>query len=206
LKPTTDPASPASSVAERDDSMGQLGSIDRLLAVAAQDRPKAATQTERILIAEDDELIAFALTSMLEAKGRFTCVSVRDLAELSQALDQDTSFTSIILDLHMPGMVGFDSVRAIKQKAAGCPILVFTGDSQASAIELFSAGVSGVVFKTSGLAVIKTALKKVISGRRFIPDSGRPFKPRGQTARAANTRIDIRKVRRTLLLRGVLEG
>ena len=172
---------------------------------ASAERPStAARKVCRILVAEDDELISNALKSMLANKGRFAVVTVGDFAGLAQVLDQGSGFDSIILDLHMPGMSGLASVRTIKQKAADCPILVFTGDDQASAIELFSAGVSGVLLKTSGLAVINTALKKVLSGRRFIPDTGFPRKSGTAQARASRSRIDVRKVRRTLLLRGLL--
>ena len=104
----------------------------------------------------------------------------------------------------MPGMLGFSSVRAIKQKAPGCHILVFTGDDRASVIELFVAGVSGVVFKTSGLPVIKTALSKVLSGRRCIPDKGGSRQSKGVNATPNRAQIDCRKVRRKLLLQGRL--
>lgn len=202
--PATDPSSTAARRAARDFATGHAP-LASTVADASGEQPQAATQAERILIAEDDDLIAFALKSLLESKGRFSCVRARDFAELSQALEQGTSFTSIILDLHMPGMVGFDSVKAIKQKVPGCPILVFTGDNQASVIELFSAGVSGVVFKTSGLGVIKTALAKVISGRRFIPDNSRTGSKVQSRTRYTQTRIDVRGVRRRLLLRGLFD-
>ena len=192
-------------MAAREFDMVPFSPIGSAVAEAPEDQPQAAIQAERILIAEDDDLIAFALKSLLEAKGRFSCVRARDLSELSQTVEQGASFTSIILDLHMPGMVGFDSVKAIKQKVPGCPILVFTGDNQASVIELFSAGVSGVVFKTSGLGVIKTALAKVISGRRFIPENGRTGSKVQARTRYTQTRIDVRGVRRRLMLRGLFD-
>ena len=56
-----------------------------------------------------------------------------------------TAFQAIFLDLHMPGMMGFSSVKAIKQKAPGNPIPVFTGDDRSSVNDLFGAGVGGVV-------------------------------------------------------------
>lgn len=159
----------------------------------------------QILIAEDDDLIAHALTCLLEEKGCFQCASVRDAGGLSHALEESASFKAIILDLHMPGMGGFESVKAIKQKAADCPILVFTGDNQVPVVDLFSAGVSGVVFKTSGLPVILSALAEVISGRRFVPENTAADPHRRACGSHSRTRINVHAIRRRLLLRGVLE-
>lgn len=78
------------------------------------------------------------------------------------------------------------------------------GDDRASLIEHFGAGSSGVVFKTSGLTVIKKALAKVLSSRRVILDRGRPRHRPSTTPQqiAGRTHIDLRKVRRRLLLQG----
>ncbi|WGV15919.1 hypothetical protein [Fuscovulum ytuae] len=104
-------------------------------------------------------------------------------------------------------MMGFSSVKTIKQKVPGNHIPVFIGDDRSLVNDLIGAGVGGVVFKTSGLAVNKAALAKVLFGRRVIPNRDR-LRPRPSATpqpTAGRTKIDLRKVRRRLLLQGRLE-
>lgn len=81
---------------------------------------------KRIYVADDDEHVRDAISTILEEEG----------AEVIQSADGEQVFTSvtfgkpdcIIMDLYMPKSDGFKSIEAMKELLAiDCPILVLTG-------------------------------------------------------------------------------
>jgi DNA-binding response OmpR family regulator len=86
----------------------------------------------RILIVEDEPNIATSLTFILRRAG-FEVDAVIDGAE---ALDRvrRQSFSALILDLMLPGMNGFDVLRAIRTDPAlaAVPVIVLTAKGQAN--------------------------------------------------------------------------
>jgi len=81
---------------------------------------------KRIYIADDDEMVIDALTTILEDEG----------AKVISGVDGKKIFTSvsfgnpdcIIMDLYMPNSDGFDAIEAMRDfLSISCPIIVLTG-------------------------------------------------------------------------------
>lgn len=95
----------------------------------------------RILLAEDNEINALLVRSVLEKAGQ--CVTrVQDGREavrvFRQAGGSQGAFDLVLMDLHMPKMDGIDAIRAIRriEKKADLPksrILMLSADEQAGA-------------------------------------------------------------------------
>ena len=79
----------------------------------------------RVLIVDDDPLISGAIRLWLEGRGFW--VETADGAETGlRALDAGT-FDLMIVDIFMPHMRGFESVRVFHQQAPAVPLIAISG-------------------------------------------------------------------------------
>ncbi len=87
---------------------------------------------ERILIVEDEPNIVESLRFILERAG-FDVEIVSDGAESLRRLGQQR-FAAVVLDIMLPGMNGFDVLRAIRADSAiaDLPVIVLTAKGQAN--------------------------------------------------------------------------
>ena len=81
----------------------------------------------KILIIEDEKLLADSLKVLLEAKG-FTVDAVYD-GETGAAYAELWIYDLLILDVMMPGMDGYQVARQVRAKRFGTPILMLTAKS-----------------------------------------------------------------------------
>jgi CheY-like chemotaxis protein len=79
----------------------------------------------RILIVDDDPLICSAIRAWLENKG-FEVV-VADGAETGLNALENQLFDLMIVDIFMPHMHGFESVRVFHQRAPMVPLIAISG-------------------------------------------------------------------------------
>jgi CheY-like chemotaxis protein len=80
---------------------------------------------KRILVVDDDPLICSAIRAWLEQSGFVVVVADGGEAGLS-ALDSST-FDLIIIDIFMPHMNGFESVRVFHRRAPAVPLIAISG-------------------------------------------------------------------------------
>jgi signal transduction histidine kinase/ActR/RegA family two-component response regulator len=83
----------------------------------ATDRPP-----RRVLVIDDNRDAAESLRDLLELRGHRVEVAFDGAAAI--ALARATSFDVVLCDLGMPGMNGYDVARALREGAAGHPVLV----------------------------------------------------------------------------------
>ena len=81
----------------------------------------------KILIIEDEKLLADSLKVLLEDKG-FTVDAVYD-GETGAAYAELGIYDLLILDVMMPGMDGYQVARQVRAKRFGTPILMLTAKS-----------------------------------------------------------------------------
>ncbi|HEX5999436.1 MAG TPA: response regulator [Hyphomicrobiaceae bacterium] len=86
----------------------------------------------RILIVEDEPNISESLTFILRRAG-FDVEAVIDGAEALDRMRRQ-SFNAVVLDIMLPGMNGFDVLRAIRadRALATLPVIVLTAKGQAN--------------------------------------------------------------------------
>jgi CheY-like chemotaxis protein len=78
-----------------------------------------------ILVVDDDALVSSAVRTWLERQG-FTVVVAEDGIEGLNALDGAT-FDLMIIDIFMPHMRGFESIRVFHQAAPTVPLIAISG-------------------------------------------------------------------------------
>jgi DNA-binding response OmpR family regulator len=85
--------------------------------------------TERhatILIVEDEESIAAVLARRLQKAGFGTDWAATGEAGLEKA--RTTAFDLILLDIHLPGISGFDVLEALRQEGRRTPVFIVSAD------------------------------------------------------------------------------
>ena len=81
----------------------------------------------RILLVEDDEILADGLVTSLK-QGGFEFQSITHGIEAERALHQH-DFDAVILDLTLPGLDGTEILRRLRERHDDTPVLVLTARS-----------------------------------------------------------------------------
>src|SRR5687768_2199887 len=111
-----------------------------------------------ILVVDDDERNALAITEVLDGLGQNVIVARSGSEALKQLLRKD--FAVILLDLHMPEMDGYETAALIRarQRSRHIPIVfltaVFRDDSHL--LQAYSAGAVDMVFKPVEPHILKS--------------------------------------------------
>lgn len=115
--------------------------------------PKSRRPSEplkaRVLIVDDDERNAFAASEALEVLGHELVVARSGEEALRLLLNQE--FSVILLDLHMPGMDGYETARLIRDhpRTRDTPIVFVTAvfRDETHIFQAYQVGAVDVVFK-----------------------------------------------------------
>jgi CheY-like chemotaxis protein len=79
----------------------------------------------RVLVVDDDPLVCTAIELSLQRHG-FE-VTIADRGETGLRALEDTSFDLLIVDIFMPHMRGFESVRIFHERAPAIPLVAMSG-------------------------------------------------------------------------------
>ncbi|MGH6985188.1 MAG: response regulator, partial [Stellaceae bacterium] len=96
---------------------------------ATEKSQAAPTQAHRILVVDDDSLVAESTVSMLEHLGHSAILTTSCIAAL-EALRTEPQIDLVITDQVMPGMTGIELARRIRQLRPELPIILATGYSE----------------------------------------------------------------------------
>jgi DNA-binding response OmpR family regulator len=126
-------------------------------------RARAGTTsvTSRLLLVDDDPALLDALSGTLEARfGHFsldTCNAGATALDLAKRQKYDT----IIVDVNMPGMTGFEVLRAVRQLQPETPVLLISahGD-ETMMVKAFEAGATAFIPKPFDRADLVNAVRR----------------------------------------------
>ncbi len=119
----------------------------------------------RILIAEDEQNIVESLSFILNRAG----FDVDTATDGTEALDRvrRLPFSALVLDIMLPGMNGFDVLRAIRsdQRLAALPVIVLTAKGQAGDRRMAEAiGASAFITKPFSNAEVVAHVSRLAGG------------------------------------------
>jgi DNA-binding NarL/FixJ family response regulator len=87
-------------------------------------------------------------------------------------LAHDQKWDVVVLDLTMPGRGGFEVLQEFKRSFPGLPILVLSMHPEDQfAVRAFRAGADGYMAKESAPETLVAAIRKVVSGGKYVPPS-----------------------------------
>ena len=127
---------------------------------------QVATETQRILLAEDNAVNQKVITAMLERMGHRVTV----VGNGAQAVEQWRAgqFDLIFMDVQMPGMDGFEATRMIRQaeqeRAAHIPIIAMTAHAMTGYRErCLEAGMDDHVPKPVNRKAVEDSIARCVS-------------------------------------------
>ena len=165
-------------------------------------REPLSPQRAKVLIVDDDERNAFAAIEALSSLG-VDLVVARSGAEALRTLLQD-EFAVILLDLHMPGMDGYEVARLIRSRARTrrTPIVFLTAifrDEQ-HVFQAYEVGAVDLVFKPVDPFVLRSKVA-VLVDLYMKTEEVRQLALHQQQLLADNARIQAEKARAERALR-----
>ena len=122
--------------------------------------PPAAGANHRVLIVEDDHVIAGNLYSFLEARGFLPDVAYSGPAALQRL--QEQRFDAVLLDIGLPGMDGYEVARALRadDSLKGAFLVALTGYARPEDLQRArEAGFDRHLAKPASLEALEEVLK-----------------------------------------------
>lgn len=145
----------------------------------------------RVIVADDHPLFSEAIAEQIEnslSGARCECVDTLDGAV---ARLESGQADMLVLDWDMPGMEGFPSVRALRERFPTVPMVILSGFINSIAVdEILACGVQGLVPKSMSGKAITSAISVVLNGGTYMPAQPKapglsPAKANGSSKAAA---------------------
>jgi CheY-like chemotaxis protein len=83
----------------------------------------------RVLIAEDEAMIALSLADLLEGEGYEVTIASNGATALAQTRRMGDTLDLLVTDLNMPEMSGEDLIHALRTEQPDLPVVVITGSA-----------------------------------------------------------------------------
>jgi len=118
---------------------------------------------ERILLVDDEELLARALTQLLERLGYRVTASFSSIEALDCFRQTPLDFDLVITDFTMPHMTGLDLAKNIKNLRSDIPIILSSGYSEQISREAMArCGIAALLMKPVSLRSMAGLIRRVV--------------------------------------------
>ncbi len=150
--------------------------------------PAATTRRDRVLVVEDDSSVHQALRHLFETEGFEIEIAADGIKGLE--LFQAKAPSVVILDLRLPGMVGRDVCRKMKEHNPAVPIVVLSATTDVSdKVLLLELGADDYVTKPFSPRELLARIRVVM--RRLVPPAS------GDLFTFGDVCVDFRKLELT---------
>jgi len=123
----------------------------------------------RILIADDHAVVRQGLKQILAAEFKLAVFGEASTGQQALELAWRENWDVLVLDITMPGQNGLDVLKAIKKTRPRLPVLMLSMHPEDQfAVRMLKVGAAGYMTKESAPAELVGAVKKVISGGRYV--------------------------------------
>lgn len=123
----------------------------------------------KIVIADDHAIVREGLKQIVaEEKDMQVCGEAEDASSLMDLLKKE-KWSIVVLDINMPGKSGLEALKDIKQLYPDLPVLILSMFSEDQyGLRAIKAGASGYLKKVSATTELVVAIRKIVSGRKYI--------------------------------------
>jgi len=131
------------------------------------------TAPTRVLIVDDHPMFRDALrATVLQAFPQAGCVEVPTIDDALAEIDASGEIDLALLDLHLPGVHGFDGLIRLRSNHPRLPVVIVSGlESDTIIGEAMTFGAAGFVPKSSGGEVLAKAITTVLEGELYMPSA-----------------------------------
>jgi DNA-binding NarL/FixJ family response regulator len=126
----------------------------------------------KILVVDDHPLVRHGLKQLLADE--FAGVEVTEAGNAREALElvQRIRYSTVVLDINLPGRSGFEVLQELKMSHPALPVLVLTAYPEDQlAVRALEAGAAGFVSKQSASEELALALRRLLAGGSYISGS-----------------------------------
>jgi DNA-binding NarL/FixJ family response regulator len=126
----------------------------------------------KILIADDHAIVREGLKQIVaEEKDIIVAGEAENSEQMMQLLEKE-KWSLVVLDINMPGKSGLEALKDIKLLYPELPVLILSMFSEDQyGIRAIKAGASGYLKKVSAPTELVKAIRKIVSGSKFINSS-----------------------------------
>ena len=128
-------------------------------------------QPIKMLIADDHQMVRDGIRVMLDAKRSTIAFDIDEAETGEEALKKASHrpYDIVLIDYHLPGMLGVTCVEEILKKKPGTPILVLSNyDELAYVDKMLTAGAKGYILKNIEPGQLVSAIRTILSGQSYF--------------------------------------
>ena len=125
--------------------------------------PPPSGSAVRVLIADDHDLFANSLMSVMSEDDRVEVIGIAENGQEAVRLTDELRPDVILMDLRMPVMDGLEATRRIREAHPATQILLLTGTDTPIESEAIAAGASAFLRKESGVDELRQVFFEVAS-------------------------------------------
>ena len=130
------------------------------------------SDTLRVMLVDDHEIVRQGLRALLEAEGDIEVVAEADNGPVAVSLASTHQPDVVVMDVRMPGGSGIEACRAIRDERPDAQVIMLTSFSDDDALfNSIMAGAAGFVLKQIRGRDLLDAIRTVASGKSLLdPD------------------------------------
>lgn len=133
-------------------------------------RESDGTIMTRVLVVEDNVLLATTLQRFLSDHGKLTVVAVAPSAEIALEKLLLLKVDLVLVDVALPGMSGIELVATIQRMFPQVPCLILSGHNEIHYVRrALDAGAKGYVVKNDPFSIL-VAVRQVLSGEIYLSE------------------------------------
>ena len=134
------------------------------------------TETIRVLLADDHEVVRAGYRRLLEATNDIEVAAEAESGEEAYGLYLAHEPDVVVMDLSMPGAGGLDTSRRILARDGDARILVFSvHENEVFLKRALDLGILGYISKRSASRVMVEAVRQVARGEPYVGQEMMPF-------------------------------
>jgi DNA-binding NarL/FixJ family response regulator len=126
----------------------------------------------QLLVIDDHPIVRQGLVAALRLlQPGVEVLEASDGAHGLELLEKHPRVRAVLVDLEMRPLGGLPTIRQIRQTQTALPILVVAGsEDPADYAAATQAGANGYCPKSSGLRVVREAVRQILDGKAYVPD------------------------------------
>ena len=128
----------------------------------------------KLIVADDHPLSRSALReAIMRVLPGTHILEAGSLPALEQAVEANPDTDLVLLDLHMPGAIGFAALSELRAQYPSTPVAIISATESASVVgRAMDLGASGFIPKSASIEQIGAMLRALLHGHRAIPHDG----------------------------------
>ena len=126
----------------------------------------------RIIIVDDHPVVRRGLKQILQEQSDVKVVGEAENAQEAFKIIRTIDCDAVVLDISLPGASGVEILKQLKYEYQKLPVLILSVHPEEEyAVRVMKAGASGYLTKESAPEELVKAIRKIISGGKYISSS-----------------------------------